>query len=377
MSAFPDDPGHFVRWLAARQPMHSYGPDHFAPRHLYRDYLGSLLAPLLVDGRLCHVQAEAVAVRETADDLEIACRVGAPVRDDLVVVATGNEGASLPMEPWRFQGGSDHDNATIEANAPVVVIGTGLTMVDRVLSLLHGGHRGPISAVSRRGLVPQVHRPDPAVVTIAEQIPFGSGLSHLTAWMRQSALDASNGGDGWRGFIDSLRPQTQRLWQSLPLAERRRFLRHARVFWDVHRHRIAPAAGRRLDAAQASGQLRIIAARIVRFEGCESGVDVHLARRRSGERQVVHARAVFECRGRTPDITMSENPVLRALLQSGTARPDALGLGLAVTGDCAAIDASGNNSNCLYALGPVTSGSFWEIVAIPDIRQQARGSPNT
>jgi uncharacterized NAD(P)/FAD-binding protein YdhS len=123
MSAFPDDPGHFVCWLAARQSAHSYGPDDFAPRHLYRDYLSSLLVPLLADGRLRHVRAEAIAVREIAGGLAVACGVGPPLRGDLLVVATGNEGPSLPAESWCFEGWSgDHGLAAIEADAPVVII---------------------------------------------------------------------------------------------------------------------------------------------------------------------------------------------------------------------------------------------------------------
>jgi len=43
-------------------------------------------------------------------------------------------------------------------DAPVLILGTGLTMVDYVLSLLLEGHKGPIIAISRRGLLPQAHR---------------------------------------------------------------------------------------------------------------------------------------------------------------------------------------------------------------------------
>lgn len=124
--------------------------------------------------------------------------------------------------------------------------------------------------------------------------------------------------------------------------------------------------------AKQRGQLRIIAAHVADFVPKGTGVDVRIARRGAGTHETIHAAAVFECRGRVPSIAESDNPVLRDMLRTGLDRSDALGLGLAVTTDCAVIDITGNVSERYYALGPVTSGTFWEIVAIPDIRQQAQ-----
>jgi uncharacterized NAD(P)/FAD-binding protein YdhS len=92
---------------------------------------------------------------------------------------------------------------------------------------------------------------------------------------------------------------------------------------------------------------------------------------KSGTHERLPAEAVFECRGRATDVRRTENPILQALLTSGPARPDPLNLGLDVTEDCAVIDAAGRTSERIFALGPVTSGVFWEIIAVPDIRVQA------
>ena len=170
-----------------------------------------------------------------------------------------------------------------------------------------------------------------------------------------------------------MRPHTQALWAHLPEAERRRFLRHAKPFWDVHRHRIAPHASRRLTEAKAQGQFRVVAGRVKGFNPRSDGsVEVDVARRGGAGTETLAAAAVFECRGRAADVTRSENPLLRDLLGRGTARADALGLGLAVSGRCALLDDRGRESERVYAVGPVTSGTFWEIVAIPDIRKQAQ-----
>src|SRR3546814_5960320 len=61
--------------------------------------------------------------------------------------------------------------------------------------------------------------------------------------------------------IDALRPVTQSLWQGLPVAEKRRFLRHLRSWWDVHRHRMAPEVAAVVQNAMDRGQLVVRAGR--------------------------------------------------------------------------------------------------------------------
>ena len=376
MSAFPDDPGHFSRWLGEGQ--RHYGPDGFAPRRLYRDYLADLTDPLFLGGQLRRIRGEALALREDASGLDVLYqddRDGqqTSVRGDIVVVATGNEGPSLPSEPWRYAGWSgEEERPPIAADAPVVVIGTGLTMVDRVLWLLHDGHTGPITAVSRHGFIPQAHRPAPPTAPYRrEEVPVGEPVATLTRWLRAAAAAAERAETGWRTAVDGLRPHTQALWARLPDAERRRFLRHVRPFWDVHRHRIAPQAAAQLAEAGQRGQLKILAGRVTGFAPYPGGVAVSVSSRGTGREEVLDAAAVFECRGRATDVSQSENPFLQSLLRDGRAKPDALGLGLDVTEACALIDTDGRASDRLYATGPLTAGTFWEIVAIPDIRAQA------
>ena len=63
-----------------------------------------------------------------------------------------------------------------------------------------------------------------------------------------------------------------------------------------------------------------------------------------------------------------EQPVIRQLLAQGAARADALNLGLDVNADGALVDGKGRASSDIFAIGPITRGTFWEIVAVPDIR---------
>lgn len=373
MSAFADDEDHFLRWLQEHSLAASLVPSpyYFAPRQLYRDYLAGLLAPHFAAGRLSRVHGLAVEAVEEDAGVGVRMADGTTHRADSLVIATGNEGARLPAAAWRYDGWQTSRPPQLHAHAPVVMIGTGLTMIDWALSLLNRGHLGAITAISPHGLIAHAHRPVRPARINGSELPLGKPLSTLTRWLRDEARSTEAAGGDWRSVVDALRPHTQRLWQALPLDDKQRFLRHARPWWDQHRHRIAPAAMETIADARARGQLRILPARLQGFEEREGGVDVVIARAPGGIEERLFAEAVFECRGRASDVTRSDNRLLQSLLATAQARPDPLRLGLDVTDRCAVIDAHGAASERFFAIGPVTSGVFWESIAVPDIRLQA------
>ena len=375
MSAFPDDPGHFVDWLAQEprwRPDGGWTPQSFVPRRLYRDYLSSLLEPSREDGpgRLVVVHEEVVDLAETPGGVEAVSRNGDRHSGDAAVLATGNESPVLPPARWRHGFWASRSGFDIPSDATVAIIGTGLSMVDSVVSLLDSGHSGRIVALSRRGLMPQPHGAmnEPLPLDPAE-IPFGCSVSRLAGWLREKIRQ---GGGDWRATIDGLRPHTQRLWRELPPAERQRFLRHARTWWDVHRHRMAPEVRARIDAARASGQLTVLAGRLAGMDADRDGVRLRFVARGTATEQAMQAHHVIECRGQNADIGTTRNPLLGNLLRRGVVRPGPFRLCIDVAADCAAIDARGTPSRRVFAVGPITVGAFWEMVAVPDIRQQAK-----
>jgi uncharacterized NAD(P)/FAD-binding protein YdhS len=60
------------------------------------------------------------------------------------------------------------------------------------------------------------------------------------------------------------------------------------------------------------------------------------------------------------------DPLLRSLLDARAVQPDHLGIGIAVDERSRAAGAAR-----LWALGGLTKGRYWEIIAVPDIREQA------
>jgi uncharacterized NAD(P)/FAD-binding protein YdhS len=214
------------------------------------------------------------------------------------------------------------------------------------------------------------HRRTAPLAFSEADVPFGAGASTLLRWFRRRiAVHAAEGGD-WRSVLDAIRPFSQRLWRELPPASRRSFLEHARAWWDVHRHRMAPEVEARIARAIADGQLTVTAAKLIGTEGSAHGARVRYRRRGRSETESLEVGAIVDCTGIVRDPRATTNPAVRSLFDQGLARPDRLLIGIEISSDCAVVRADGIASQRLFAIGPLTRAAFWEIIAIPDIRNQ-------
>ncbi len=381
MSAFPDDPDHFRRWLESHRTAAGDAVDgdgaataaSFVSRPTYGAYLASLLAPWLSGAgagasRLSCIRQTCLRIGGGGALLTVHLDNGRRLLADQVVLATGHV---LPEpDPAGILSGAWQPLGDLDPDGRVIIIGTGLSMVDQVLSLMNRNHRGEILALSRRGLIPRRHAAAIPLPIAAEDVPLGARASVLFRWARGLARQAARDGGGWRDAVDGIRPHVRRLWASLPLAERARFLRHAAPWWDIHRHRMPPQSADRIADALASGQLRLIRGR---FAGADRGPDGGLVARIAqpgGAAREIRACRIIDCRGILRDPRQHASPLVADLIASGRARIDPMGIGLDVSPDCAVIDAAGIPSTRLHAIGPASRAAFWEITAIPDIREQ-------
>ncbi|MGP0058453.1 MAG: FAD/NAD(P)-binding protein [Beijerinckiaceae bacterium] len=391
MSAFADEPDHFWHWLVRQGAAPSCErPDRFCfvPRAFYGLYLESLLEPYRLrngsEGCFVRIFGEAQSVDASSETIAVALADGSVLSGDLLILACGHGeyasdtvdsgNSALYESAWQMPPASPlPENAAaggLSPDATVLILGTALTMVDSVLTLLDEGHRGKILALSRRGLLPQVHGAVEAAKFDSADLPFGTSLTYFCRWLRaQVRCEAARGGD-WRAVVDAIRPYSQTLWRHLPLDSRARFLRHALPWWSSHRHRMAPQVDERLKAAMARGQLEVVAAKILRAVPDGSGARVTYRRRGATRSESLEAARIIDCTGLQRDPTATRNPILKSLLDCGLARPDSLRIGLDVDANCALIDKAGRTSSNIFAIGPLTQAAFWEIIAIPDIRVQ-------
>lgn len=387
MSAFPDEPTHFFDWAKAKESellksnwVTEVIPASFLPRRVYGDYLVDVLdkarqfAP--ANNRLERKIDKVVKIIIQAGQVGLDLLSGGTLQVQKVVLAIGN---FPPGDPWVknsdfYQSGRYFSNpwqsgllAKLLNTQSCLLVGSGLTMVDWAIALMEAGYQGQIHSISRRGLSPQAHRPCPKAepsLAIATSRSVHSGLRQLRQLIRESGCD-------WRVVVDALRPASQTWWVSLPLLEQQRFLRHLRTYWDCHRHRLAPEIARRLDGIVGSGQLRQYVGRILEFHESSQGVEILIRKRGQAGLQTLNVDAVVNCSGSESDYRKLGCPLVKDLLDKQLARPDALALGLDVTGEGALIDGYGVASKQLFTLGPPQKGHFWETTAVPEIRGQA------
>ncbi len=354
LSAFGDDPDHFVRWCAEHDL--DVGPHSFAPRAQYGWYLSDVLAraEAASPSRVTRVQGEAVDVGDTGGEYVVTLSTGHVLMGDVVVLALGTP---PPRRLPRFESLGRryvHDPWTpdlvdrVHDGARVLLVGSGLTMVDVAVVLAEARPRAQLVSVSRHGLLPAPHVPrGPRAIE-----PLAPASSRLAALLREVTLrirDAEQRGGDWRDVVDAVRPVANQIWHALTAEDRERFLRHVARRWEVARHRMAPAMAERIETLVASGQLRIDVT--AGFD--ESGFDV-----------------VINCAGPAPVATPGWSLLVDHLVVRGVALPDRLGLGLDVDGSGALIGERGV-ARAMYAVGAARRGDDWEVAAVPDLRHQA------
>ena len=366
MSAWPEDLEHFVKVAEAEGGTRR----DFVQRRQFGRYLRAVLKEATDTGLLQLIERQALEAEPNGDGWSVQLDNGEQVRASALVLAIGNQ----PPEPLPW----GHDSSRVinnpwggealaafedlaSTNEDVLLVGTGLTAVDAILSLDAAGHRGRIVALSRRGLIPRGHTNDfvPAKFE-ADEMPHGH-VGTLWRWLRKRSAEV-----GWRSAVDGMRPHSHRLWQALPLEEQKRFARHARPWWDAHRHRIAPEVAQQLHDMIAEGRLEIVAGRIQGVDETEHVLAVSYRRR--GTPRISEGRFAYmiNCTGPLGTIARTRDELLKGLLADGLARPDQLGIALDVDERSRVA-----GSKRAWAMGPLTKGRYWEIIAVPDIRGQA------
>ncbi|MFM9105819.1 MAG: FAD/NAD(P)-binding protein [Chloroflexota bacterium] len=384
LSIDPAHPDDFADWLLARKLPGVRLDDalqRFVPRLWFGEYLADRLDEAAAGGpgrpRVTVVTGRAVSLIPVHDGWRIGLADGGEVAAAQAALCLGNFPGRLPLageriapgvadriihDPWR-----DPRLKEIRPGDDVLALGAGLTMVDLALTREALGHHGRIVAVSRNGLLPAAHVSPRQTPIAPEGLRGGESLAEVMRVARTAAA-----AHPWRQVVDGLRPVTQAIWTGWSERERRRFQRWLATPWGVARHRMAPEVDARIAGAVVAGRLGVGAARLERLGLAADGRIAAETRLRGGGTDILAVDWVVNCSGPDRDLRRQDDPLLRWLLASGVARTDALRLGLDSDDADRIIDAAGDAWPDLYALGPMTMGRLWEIVAMPDIRVQAQ-----
>jgi uncharacterized NAD(P)/FAD-binding protein YdhS len=375
MTACPEDADHFSRWLEAHDGRPA-DPCDYVPRHRYGQYLAHVLEEAqrrVPWAEVFHVHDRVVDLAYEDNQCHLTLGSGAFVEVDAVVLAVGHLGPELSWvpeslrassrfvaDPWRAGALS-----AIDAEGEVLLVGTGLTMVDTVRVLDRPGR--VVHATSRHGILPKRHTPGQLPLMEAPELSSPTpSLAELEDVLARHMAKAVARYADWRPAIDSLRAMTQRLWGGLSDDDRATFVASFSRQWDAVRHRVPPSSADAVDDALDVGRLVIHAAGVVAAVERPDGVEVTLS---DGETLLV--TAVVNCAGPCGSPGASVDPLIRSLIDHGVARGGPLGIGFDTAADGKLLDADGQAGLPLWTLGSLRRGTLWESTAMPEIREQA------
>lgn len=414
MSALADEPNHFLNYARAKDP--TIRAEDFLPRKFFGQYVQELLTSEMADiteakynsairanfHSLTLVQQQAIDIEEMSQKLpfRILLNNDQPLEADIVVLALGNLSGKpgwldkLPMtsahyihNPWNTEA-----IEAIDKNDSVLLVGTGLTAVDKIIELKARGHVGSITAASRHGLLPRRHldKPElhPAQLGWSEISKFKLSALAALKLVRHHSAQAAN----WQGGVDSFRSVTQQWWSNLALSEKRNYMRHLQTYWDIHRHRMAPAIAAKIESYQTSGQLKVLSGGIKQMqERLEPVANTELAlqaekiaqeiartrvevtiQERHSKAQTILVDRVVNCTGPQAQLKYIESPLMANLHKRGLIAPDPTGAGINCEPSGKIIDSSGKSSNRLFAIGPLLKAVLLESVAVPELKGQAQ-----
>lgn len=384
MSLFPDHPNDFLFFAQSRLPEARTGD--FLPRSLYGDYLEQRLAEAIA-GRspavsFEHVEAQVVDIDTTPGKVTLELLDGRRLEATQAIIATGNFAPAIPApladiasdprfirDPWR-----PGVLQPIDPKSRILLIGTGLTMLDVALALQDKGHLGNLQALSRRALLPQPHRSNqesPSLPEIPESILQQTTMRHLLSDVRNFVHEAQRDGFDWRDVVAALRPITPLLWQRLACSERKRFLRHLQPYWEVHRHRAAPRIAARIEAMLRQSLLQVKAGRVSAASITDTALVLDVKPRGKQQSCRFEVDYIINCTGPCSDLSKLDEPLLNSLCARGEVLGDEEGLGLEADDGYRLMRKDEAAQERLFLLSPMLRARYWEATAVPELRQHA------
>lgn len=382
MSAFEDEPDHFIQWLIKRPPYAQMDIQElkarFVPRKIYGDYLNELAVPYMKHPQLTIVEDRAVELKKDASGYEVITAGKKTIKGASVLLATGNvqpahpaiENKAFFKESTYFQNPWNGDYTVgAEKLKEILIIGTGLTMVDCVINLFDAGFTGKITALSPRGYTPSFH------TTTAKHPDFytelkGRSLQENFQTVRHQFKLAEQQGVKWQAVIDAIRPHIQEIWSNYSLKDKKQFINHVRHIWGVSRHRLNLEQHTQLMEHIQKQNLTIKAGRLINIE--QQGTDILCTYRKRGSQEIAKFRTqrVINCTGPQSNYKQLEEAFYKKALDQGLIFSNELNLGLKTDIHGRLLNDRNEVIPNLFAIGSLLRGTLWETTAVPDLRKQ-------
>ncbi len=386
MSIFSDLPMDFYDWLKLNRQQYSSSeitPESFVSRRWFGDYLAERLSE--AKGKANNSSFEIIvsevvniSLLGITNQYEIELSDRKYIDADSIVFATGNEapadllnnmekallGTKYVANPWQgnpFERLSPADN--------VLIMGSGLSMVDHAISLYKQNHSGKIYCFSRHGLLPL-----PQQIGADGNIDFNADTSeifHVFKALRSVVKKKAEQGIGWQQIINSLRDKTPAIWRRLSPSSKRTFLNRLKPFWEVHRHRIPLESAQLIDEMLIKGRLELLSGTRKPITVKNGGLVFQFIHSRDKSVRSVKIDYVINCTGPSNNYTGYGNQLIRSLLKKGWMKQDELRLGIETGYNGEILTTEETHLPNAYAIGPLRKAAEWESTAIREIKIQA------
>jgi uncharacterized NAD(P)/FAD-binding protein YdhS len=408
-SLMPDDAWHLSRWVQSEGIL-EHDPQARRPDggvYVRRSDFGRYIEQTLQEhaqwpatgSTIEHCRDRAADLSPPGEALRVTTAGGRTLPADMLFVATGNPlprlqhpfDAALAAHPAVIENALDTPRLyALAPEARVLLVGSGLTALDVLSTLVRRGHRGEIIVASRRGLRPKPQGPVPAVLANVRslddlaKLPGGAVLDRIArpapeflvrdgvpatarGWLRALRVEIARveaAGGVWYLPFDDLRDALWQLWPMLPLPEKRRVQRKLRTWYDTHRFRSPPQNQEMVDAACAKGGIHFTAARLQSVSAPAGASRIAVTWKRPGHGEVQHEAfdAVINCTGLDALAGLSANPFLVAATERGWLRRDPVSMGFEVDAQCCAVGTDGQAQPAVRVVGPPTLGTFGDPI---------------
>jgi uncharacterized NAD(P)/FAD-binding protein YdhS len=377
MSAFNEKPDDFLDY--ARTILgEGVQREDFLPRRIYGNYLKDLLSRAIAENPNLKVESRKaidLTSGEGRENARVILKDQTVIDASHVVLATGNQGSAFSSSLWAQHTKPARDPQALDQineGESVLIIGSGLTMIDTVLDLDRRGQAATIHIISRNGLLPREYAPSsPLELPDLDHLPDSNLRKALRLFRKAIREHEAKGGD-WRDIFHAIRSSTPSLWQELSDKDKTKFLRLVSPFWEVHRHQCPPETLQRIQLLISSGKLVQHRGTIVTVE--KSGTRFRMglaARNRNAATRTIDADHLLDATGPARDIQTVRHPLIQNLLRRGFLKPDTHRLGAETSADYRAIGRDNKPSPWLHIVGPMLRARYYEATAISELRLHA------
>lgn len=370
MSAVAGDKQHFMRWLAGHAPDFPstvIDENAFLPRSLFGRYLADHFEATLALARehgiaFTHVASEVtdlIALGDHAVCLDTA-DAGAHLVDQ-VVLCIGN----LPSTNFpHLNGLPGYQNSPyptramvgkIPQAAPVCILGTGLSAIDTVLSLVESGHRGKIILASRNGRLPSVRgvfnkphtlerltrkqidalagagdgalRLDDVFALLQQEVEGATGLAcdlgeilnadaGILDYLSSEIVLASSAERLWQSVIYSTNSVIDYVWHRLSVEDKRRFQKTFGSLWSSYRVSFPVKNAHKLHTLLRSDRALVFGGvRSAGFNEATQLFETRIHDAQTGFRSVIESEYLVNATGYSVHTAHSEVPLVKNLLR--------------------------------------------------------------